>query len=79
MRRVLRCDGVVPQYELDGRDPSPDDLVQLRAWLSEQAPGRHFDLIADGETIVEDIDCIDTSFPTFFELLKTIGAKFQTF
>jgi hypothetical protein len=54
MRRVLRCDGVVPQYELDGRDPSPDDLVQLRAWLSEQAPGRHFDVIADGETPTDD-------------------------
>jgi 3-phosphoshikimate 1-carboxyvinyltransferase len=35
-------------------------------------------LIADGETIVEDIDCIDTSFPTYFNLLKRIGATTST-
>lgn len=54
MRRVLRCDGVVPQYQLDGRDPGPEDLVALCGWLSEQAPGRRFDVIADGETSTVD-------------------------
>ncbi|MBI4432886.1 MAG: 3-phosphoshikimate 1-carboxyvinyltransferase [Candidatus Omnitrophica bacterium] len=29
-------------------------------------------LIADGETIVEGLDCIQTSFPNFFDLLRTI-------
>ena len=35
-------------------------------------------LAAQGETTVEDIECIDTSFPGFFELLKQTGAFFQT-
>ncbi len=30
-------------------------------------------LIADGQTIVEDIECINTSFPNFFELLGRLG------
>lgn len=34
-------------------------------------------LIASGETTVEDIECIDTSFPSFFEILQKIGASFQ--
>jgi 3-phosphoshikimate 1-carboxyvinyltransferase len=34
-------------------------------------------LIAKGETVVEDIDCIDTSFPGFFEFLKNIGGQYQ--
>jgi 3-phosphoshikimate 1-carboxyvinyltransferase len=33
-------------------------------------------LIADGETVVEDVECIETSFPNFFKLLKDIGAHF---
>ena len=35
-------------------------------------------LIAEGETLVEDIECIDTSFPSFFHLLKQIGVNYQT-
>lgn len=34
-------------------------------------------LIASGETIVEDVECINTSFPSFFELLRSIGADFE--
>ena len=33
--------------------------------------------IAEGPTEVRDIECINTSFPNFFELLKTIGGNFQ--
>ncbi len=36
-------------------------------------------LVADGETVVEDIDCINTSFPTFFDLLRRVGADFEVF
>ncbi|MFZ0173544.1 MAG: LLM class flavin-dependent oxidoreductase [Acidimicrobiales bacterium] len=54
MRRVLRCDGIVPQYSLDGREPAPDDVVAMRAWLSEHAPEQHFDVITDGETPTDD-------------------------
>jgi len=34
-------------------------------------------LLADGETIVKDIDCIDTSFPTFFKLLQQLKVPFS--
>ncbi len=32
-------------------------------------------LIASGKTRVKDVDCIDTSFPNFFELLNRIGVR----
>jgi alkanesulfonate monooxygenase SsuD/methylene tetrahydromethanopterin reductase-like flavin-dependent oxidoreductase (luciferase family) len=50
MRRALRCDGVIPQYELDGRDATPGDAATLRSWLTEQGAGPKYDVIADGET-----------------------------
>jgi len=34
-------------------------------------------MIAEGETRVEDVECIDTSFPGFFELLKKLGIHYQ--
>lgn len=34
-------------------------------------------LLAEGETRVEDLDCIKTSFPDFFDLLKKVGADFE--
>ena len=34
-------------------------------------------LIAEGETTVKDIECIDTSFPTFFKLLEQLKVPFQ--
>ena len=30
-------------------------------------------LVADGETVVEDADCVQTSFPTFVDLLNTLA------
>ena len=53
MRRVLACEGIVPQYQLPGRDPAPEDARQLREWLSANgAPG--IDLIAEGNTPPDD-------------------------
>ena len=34
-------------------------------------------LAADGETIIDDADCVDTSFPGFVELLQSLGANIQ--
>ncbi len=34
-------------------------------------------LIAEGQTRVDDLDCINTSFPDFFELLKKAGAGLE--
>jgi alkanesulfonate monooxygenase SsuD/methylene tetrahydromethanopterin reductase-like flavin-dependent oxidoreductase (luciferase family) len=54
MIRVLRCDGVVPQYQLGGRDPAPGDARELRAWLARRGAGPGIDVIAEGETPAGD-------------------------
>lgn len=51
MRRVLRCDGVLPQYPED-RD-TPDELRNLRAWLADHGSPT-VDVIAEGETPADD-------------------------
>jgi alkanesulfonate monooxygenase SsuD/methylene tetrahydromethanopterin reductase-like flavin-dependent oxidoreductase (luciferase family) len=53
MRRVLRCDGVIPQYRT-GPEPTPRDAGQVRTWLTEQGKAASFDVIADGETPTAD-------------------------
>jgi len=50
MRRVLACDGVVPQYDLDGREETPADARALCEWLIEHDADPSFDVIAQGET-----------------------------
>jgi alkanesulfonate monooxygenase SsuD/methylene tetrahydromethanopterin reductase-like flavin-dependent oxidoreductase (luciferase family) len=50
MRRVLLCDGIVPQYQLEGRDGGPTDVRELRAWLSQHGARPELDVIAQGET-----------------------------
>jgi alkanesulfonate monooxygenase SsuD/methylene tetrahydromethanopterin reductase-like flavin-dependent oxidoreductase (luciferase family) len=50
MRRVLRCDGMIPQYAGNDQDPRPEDAAAVRAWLTDQGMPGSFDLIADGET-----------------------------
>jgi alkanesulfonate monooxygenase SsuD/methylene tetrahydromethanopterin reductase-like flavin-dependent oxidoreductase (luciferase family) len=54
MRRVLRCDGVVPQYELGGRDATPGDAREMIGWLTERGARSELDVIAEGETSAED-------------------------
>jgi alkanesulfonate monooxygenase SsuD/methylene tetrahydromethanopterin reductase-like flavin-dependent oxidoreductase (luciferase family) len=54
MRRVLRCDGVIPQYQPDDREGDPDDARALRAWLTEHGARADFDVIAEGETPADD-------------------------
>jgi alkanesulfonate monooxygenase SsuD/methylene tetrahydromethanopterin reductase-like flavin-dependent oxidoreductase (luciferase family) len=54
MARVLRCDGVVPQYSpAEGEDPQPADASAVRAWLDERGAGGT-DLISEGETPADD-------------------------
>jgi hypothetical protein len=53
MRRTLRCDGVVPQIEIPGRDRSPDDVRDMRDWLAERDRD-DIDVIIDGETPTGD-------------------------
>jgi hypothetical protein len=47
MRRVLRCDGIVPQY--DGDDWGPDRLREIRDWLGAHS-NHHIEVISEGET-----------------------------
>jgi alkanesulfonate monooxygenase SsuD/methylene tetrahydromethanopterin reductase-like flavin-dependent oxidoreductase (luciferase family) len=53
MRRVLRCDGVIPQYSLD-RDPVPDDARAARSWLAGHGAAAGLDMVAEGETPAGD-------------------------
>jgi len=52
MRRVLRCDGVVPQY--GQREGTPEDARALRSWLAARGARPDLDLIAEGETPAGD-------------------------
>lgn len=56
MRRALRCDGVVPQYQLGGRAAGPDDARAVRAWLTEHGATPGFGMVAEGETPAGDPD-----------------------
>ena len=51
MRRALRCDGVVPQFER--HEDSPDLARDVRQWLDANGATSH-DLIAQGETSTTD-------------------------
>ena len=51
MRRVLACDGVVPQY---GGEGTPDDVRAMRKWLSEHGARPDIDVTAEGETPFDD-------------------------
>jgi hypothetical protein len=57
MRRVLRCDGLLPACMDDRgfRDATPDDIRAILRWLDEQGgvrPG--FDVVMEGETPAAD-------------------------
>ena len=55
MRRVLRCDGIIPQYDLGGRDGTPDDAGAARAWLAGHGARPDLDMVAEGETPPDDL------------------------
>jgi hypothetical protein len=54
MRRVLRCDGMIPQYDLGGRDGEPDDARAVRDWLTGHGARPDLDVVAEGETPADD-------------------------
>jgi alkanesulfonate monooxygenase SsuD/methylene tetrahydromethanopterin reductase-like flavin-dependent oxidoreductase (luciferase family) len=53
MRRVLRCDGVVPHF---GGEGTPYDVRAMRAWLSARGARPDIDVIAEGETPGDDAE-----------------------
>ena len=54
MRRVLRCDGIIPQFEVGDRAPAPDDARAARAWLARHGASPDLDMVAEGETPAGD-------------------------
>src|SRR6202161_1616389 len=55
LRRALRCDGIIPQYEgRAGRAEGPQGARALRAWLTEHGAAPGFDMVAEGETPAGD-------------------------
>jgi alkanesulfonate monooxygenase SsuD/methylene tetrahydromethanopterin reductase-like flavin-dependent oxidoreductase (luciferase family) len=54
MRRALRCDGIIPQYQAQGREPGPGDAKAVRTWLASHGAEPRFDVVADGETPAGD-------------------------
>jgi len=61
MRRALRCDGIIPQYRLDGREPAPADARAARDWLADHGVAADFDVIADGETPADNASAAATT------------------
>lgn len=56
MRRILRCDGLIPQLmdEPPFTHLTPEHLRPIRAWLDEHSPDRTIEIILDGETSADD-------------------------
>jgi hypothetical protein len=56
MRRVLQCNGIVPQYEGKGYDALPEDARAVREWLTAHGMPADFDLVAQGETTTDSAE-----------------------
>ena len=60
MRRVLRCDGLLPTVMGDEgpRLPTAAELLEIRSWLQQEAPdpahGAAIDIVMEGETPGDD-------------------------
>ncbi|GLY20220.1 luciferase-like protein [Kineosporia sp. NBRC 101677] len=63
MNRILRCDGVIPEYHLpDGRPATPTDQRELVAWLAER--GRtDIEVLHEGETPADRAAALETVTP----------------
>ncbi|MGO9911053.1 MAG: LLM class flavin-dependent oxidoreductase [Acidimicrobiales bacterium] len=55
MERVLRCDGIVPQYAGE-EGGTPEDVRALRTWLTEHGASPDLDVISEGETPADDAE-----------------------
>jgi alkanesulfonate monooxygenase SsuD/methylene tetrahydromethanopterin reductase-like flavin-dependent oxidoreductase (luciferase family) len=55
MRRVIRCDGILPIVSEPGRESplSPDDVRDIAAWLAEHGT-RSYDIVVEGATPSRD-------------------------
>ena len=84
MVEVLSAFGVGVTERADGFDVEGRPEGRLRAARVESG-GDHriamsaavLGLVADGETVIDDVDCVATSFPRFAETLRALGAEVQ--
>ncbi|GLY94267.1 LLM class flavin-dependent oxidoreductase [Actinoplanes sp. NBRC 103695] len=51
MRRVLKCDGLIP-----GHEQTPETIRATRAWLTAQGAPADLDILAEGETPADDAE-----------------------
>ena len=56
MRRALRCDGVVSQFEGEEHQGSPELVREMRSWLADNGARPDIDVIAQGATPGDDPD-----------------------
>jgi alkanesulfonate monooxygenase SsuD/methylene tetrahydromethanopterin reductase-like flavin-dependent oxidoreductase (luciferase family) len=54
MRRVLRCDGIVPQFANGEHRGSPARVREMRAWLAANGARPDIDVVTEGETPAGD-------------------------
>jgi len=84
MANVLRAFGVKTEERPDGLVIEGRPEARLSAACIE-SHGDHrvamtaavLGLVADGESVIEDVDCIRTSFPKFVGTLKALGAELE--
>ncbi len=57
-----------------GRRPRGGAVVNSRGDHRIAMAASVLALAAEGDTVVDDVDCVDTSFPRFVELMRTLGA-----
>jgi 3-phosphoshikimate 1-carboxyvinyltransferase len=84
MVEVLRAFGIDAQEEETGLSMEGRPEAPLRA-ATVTSHGDHrvamtavvLALLADGESVVEDVDCIATSFPRFVGTLRALGADIE--
>ena len=55
LRRALRCQGILPEFIIEGREQEPGDVRALRAWLAEHDARAGMDVVLDGETPAGDL------------------------
>ncbi len=53
MRRVLRCDGLIPQFQDGPHEGTPAAVREIRTWLAEN-DRPEVEIISDGETRTDD-------------------------
>lgn len=61
MRRVLRCDGILPTTIGDGgaRQSTPEEVADMLNWLDDNGPRRPgFDVVVEGETEPGDASAV---------------------